>query len=155
MERLIICDLDGSRLQHVGDRFDVAAHTTDLDAILRSDEWDAVHLMTPVTLHAAHTLAVLEAGKHCACTIPMALEIEDLRQIIATQRRVNKNYMMMETTVYTRAFLYVKNLYEHGAFGQLIFLRGAHFRTWRAGRTIGGAFHRTNTSPTRCHRSSR
>jgi len=128
VERLIICDLDDSRVQHAGDRFDVAAHTTDLDAILRSDAWDAVHLMTPITLHAVHTLAVLEAGKHCACTIPMALEIEDLRQIIAMQRRVRKNDMMMETAVYTRAFLYVKDLYEHGAFGRLIFLRAAHLR---------------------------
>jgi len=128
VERLIICDLDDSRVQHVGDRFDVAARTTDLDAILRSDEWDAVHLVTPVTMHAAHTLAVLEAGKHCACTIPMALEIEDLRRIITTQRRVGKNYMMMETAVYTRAFRYVKELYKQGAFGRLTFLRGAHLQ---------------------------
>jgi predicted dehydrogenase len=106
---------------------------TDLDAILRSDEWDAVHLVTPVTMHAAHTLAVLEAGKHCACTIPMALEIEDLRRIITTQRRVGKNYMMMETAVYTRAFRYVKELYKQGAFGRLTFLRGRTFRTWRGG----------------------
>jgi len=128
VERLIICDLDDSRVQHVGNRFDVAARTTDLDAILRSDEWDAVHLVTPVTMHAEHTLAVLEAGKHCASAIPMALEIEDLRRTITTQRRVGKNYMLMETAVYTRGFLYVKELYEQGAFGRLTFLRGAHLQ---------------------------
>lgn len=128
VDRVIICDLDAARLQEVGERYAVAARTTDLDLILRSKEWDAVHLITPIPLHTAHTLAVLESGKHCACAVPMGMDLDDLQRIIATQRRVKKNYMMMETAVYSRAFLYVKALYEQGALGQLTFLRGTHYR---------------------------
>ena len=35
-------------------------------AILADDSIDAVHLVTPIPLHANQSVAVLEAGKHCA-----------------------------------------------------------------------------------------
>ena len=33
---------------------------------------DAVHINTPIQFHAEHTLMALRAGKHVACTVPMA-----------------------------------------------------------------------------------
>ena len=42
------------------------------------------------------------------------------------RRRSGKNYMMMETVVYTREFLFVKELYETGQLGRIQFFRGAH-----------------------------
>ena len=36
--------------------------------------------------------------------------------------------MMMETAVYTRQFLYAKELRDRGEFGRIQFLRGAHYQ---------------------------
>jgi predicted dehydrogenase len=58
----------------------------------------------------------------------MATSIADLRTIIGAQHCSGKNYMMMETAVYTRQFLYAKGLMEKGAFGHIQFLRGAHYQ---------------------------
>ena len=74
------------------------------------------------------TLAVLNAGKHCACAVPMATDIDDLRRIIAAERSANRNYMMMETAVYTREFLFVQDLHLRGELGALTFLRGTYFQ---------------------------
>src|ERR1035437_5560177 len=58
----------------------------------------------------------------------MATSLEDLRAIIAARRQSGKNYMMMETQIYAREFLYACELHARGFFGRLQFLSGAHFQ---------------------------
>ena len=128
VEYVGVCDIDKDRLEAVADQYGVERRYTDLNAILESDEYDAVHLLTPIALHVEQTLAVLQSGKHCACAIPMAFSIGDIHKIIEAQRESRKNYMLMETEVYSPTFLYAKKLYDQGKLGELQFLRGVHCR---------------------------
>lgn len=98
------------------------------EAILEDESCDAVHLVTPIPCHAEQTVRVLEAGKHCACTVPMATSLEDLARIAEAKRKSGKKYMMMETTLYTYQFFYVKNMLEKGELGRIQFLRGSHYQ---------------------------
>ena len=98
------------------------------EEILDDKTLDAVHLVTPIPLHAEQTIAVLDSGKHCACTVPMATSLDDIGRIIAAVQKSGKNYMMMETTLYTRQMFYVKQLLENGTFGKIQFLRGSHYQ---------------------------
>jgi predicted dehydrogenase len=132
VESLTICDSNPAVLKAVGDQFEVARRTTDLNAILNADDVDAVHLVSPIPYHAQQTLAVLKSGKHCACTVPMATSLEDLQAIVAAQRSSGKIYMSMETAVYTRRFLYVKEMLKNGEIGRIQFLRGAHYQDMEA-----------------------
>ncbi len=125
---VVLCDLDTRRLQEVGDRFGVVRRFTDFETLLGTPDIDAVHLLTPFLLHAAQTLRVLEAGKHCASAVCMGSTLDELRRIVAAQRTAGKNYMMMETVVYSREFLFVKDLYDRGELGDLTFLRGVYFQ---------------------------
>jgi predicted dehydrogenase len=127
VESVGICDPADTVLHAVGERYGIAQRFAELREVLRAD-LDAVHLVTPIPLHAEQAVAVLDAGKHCACTVPMALSIEDWRRVVAAQRRAGRNYMMMETAVYTREYLFVKHLAESGELGPLQFLRGAHYQ---------------------------
>ncbi len=101
------------------------------EEILEDPELDAVHLVTPIPLHAEQTIAVLQAGKHCACTVPMATSIEDMYRIAEARRRSGKNYMMMETTLYTYQFFFLRDLIASGQFGRIQFLRGSHYQDMR------------------------
>ena len=65
------------------------------------------------------SVQVLNAGKHCACTIPMGMSMKELEDVIKARKASGKHYMFMETSVYTREYLYVKELYESGAMGKL------------------------------------
>jgi len=132
VESLTICDADQAKLNTVGDRYEVSRRTTDLSAIINSDDFDAVHLVTPIPYHAQQALAVLKSGKHCACTVPMATTLEDLQALVAAQKQSGKNYMGMETAVYTRRFLYVKEMLAKGEIGRIQFLRGAHYQDMEA-----------------------
>ncbi len=128
VERVAVCDLDESRLHRVGDRFGVEDRFTRLEDLIEDESYDAVHLLTPVPLHGEQTLAVLNAGKHCACAVPMATSREDLWRIIAAQQASGKHYMMMETGTYTREFLFVQDLHARGELGTLTFLRGTYYQ---------------------------
>ncbi len=123
-----ICDQDEARLTRVGERFGIHWRYKDVAEAIAAEEVDAVHLVSGIPDHAPQAVAVLNAGKHCACTVPMATSIEDLRAVVAAQKRSGRCYMMMETAVYTRPFLYAQTLQARGEFGRLQFLRGAHYQ---------------------------
>jgi predicted dehydrogenase len=123
-----ICDTNLELMNKIGDRYGIAKRFATLEAVLASNEVDAVHLLTPVPLHGAQASAILRAGKHCASAVPMVTNLEDIRNIIAAARASSRNYMMMETAVYTREFLYAKEMAARGDLGEIAFLRGAHIQ---------------------------
>ena len=125
-----VCDLDPERRHGAGDKSGIPDEhrLKSLDDVLASDEWDAVHLATPVPLHVEQAIAALRAGKHVASAVPAGTSLDGLRQLVTAQRETGRTYMMMETAVYTREFLYVKELYDQGAIGRIQLLRGAHYQ---------------------------
>ena len=121
-----ICQRTKSRLDQVGDAFGIKARYTKFDELLKDPKVDAVHINSPIAEHAPMSLAALKAGKHVACTVPMATTAEQCRQIIEAQKASGKKYMMMETVIYSREFLYVKELYSTGKMGRIQYLRATH-----------------------------
>ncbi len=121
-----ICRRDRKGLDECGDQFKIAARYTDYHEMLKDPEIDAVHINSPIPDHAWMSIAALKAGKHVACTVPMGTSIDECRQIVEARRASGKVYMMMETVVYSREYLFVKELYDSGELGRLQFLRGSH-----------------------------
>lgn len=126
VELYAICRRNRELLDQVGDQFGVERRFTRFEDLLEIDEIDAIHIVTPIAAHAWMSVASLEAGKHTACTVPMATSTKDCLKIVEAKRRARKVYMMMETAVYTREFLYVQELAETGKLGKIQFLRGSH-----------------------------
>ncbi|MEH6681472.1 MAG: Gfo/Idh/MocA family oxidoreductase [Sediminicola sp.] len=121
-----ICQRTQQRVDEIGDAFGISKRYTDYGELLRDPEVDAVHINTPIGNHAAQSLAALRAGKHVACTVPMATTVEECRQIVEAVRETGLVYMMMETVVYSREFLFVKEMYDSGELGKIQFLRASH-----------------------------
>ena len=125
-EMAAICRRSRKDLDECGDRWKIAKRYTTFEEVLNDPDIDAVHINSPIQDHAPQSLAALKAGKHVACTVPMATSIEDCGKIVEAQRASGKIYMMMETVVYSREYLFVKELYEKGELGRIQFLRGSH-----------------------------
>ncbi len=121
-----ICQRTKSRLDEIGNAFGIKVRYTDYKELLKDPKIDAVHINSPIHEHAWMTIAALEAGKHVACTVPMATSVDECRQIVAAQKKSGKKYMMMETVIYSREFLYVKELYQTGKLGRIQYLRATH-----------------------------
>src|SRR5437660_9433160 len=72
-----ICRRNRKKLDAIGDAFGVARRYDDFNQLLKDPAVDAVHINTPIPDHAPQSLKALKAGKHVACTVPMATSIED------------------------------------------------------------------------------
>jgi predicted dehydrogenase len=125
-EMYALCRRNKAELDKCGDRFGINVRHTDYNKLLEDPNIDAVHINSPIPDHAAQSLAALKAGKHCACTVPMATTVEECKAIVEAQRKSGKVYMMMETVVYSREYLFVKEMYDKGELGRIQFLRGSH-----------------------------
>jgi predicted dehydrogenase len=121
-----ICQRNEEKLQLVADAFKIEKAYTDYDELLKDPLVDVVHINTPIQNHAEQSLKALRAGKHVACTVPMATSVEDCRLIVEAVKESGCVYMMMETVVYSREFLFVKEMYQRGEMGRLQFLRASH-----------------------------
>lgn len=126
VELVAICQRTRERLDAVGDAFGIEGRYTDYGQMLARAEIDAVHINTPIPDHAEQTLAALAAGKHVACTVPMATSVEDCRRIVEASEAAGLTYMMMETVVYSREFLYMRDLLERGELGRLQYVQATH-----------------------------
>jgi predicted dehydrogenase len=125
-EMYAICQRNEENLNKIGDEFGVEKRYTSFDELLADKEVDAVHINSPIAAHAWMSLASLQAGKHTACTVPMATTTKECLDIVQAEKESGKIYMMMETVVYSREFLYVKDLVESGKLGKIQFMRGSH-----------------------------
>lgn len=121
-----ICQRTRQKLDAIGDAFGVEKRYSEYRELLRDPEVDAVHINSPIPDHAWMSIEALKAGKHVACTVPMATSIADCRKIVELQKKTGLKYMMMETVVYAREFLYIKELYERGVLGNIQFLQASH-----------------------------
>jgi predicted dehydrogenase len=121
-----ICQRNRKKLDEVGSHFGVDKRYTSYEELLRDPEIDAVHINTPIPDHAPQAIAALRAGKHVACTVPMATSVEECREIVKLTRETGRTYMMMETVVYAREFLFVRDLYQRGELGRVQFLQASH-----------------------------
>jgi len=123
-----VFDIDKNLTKEVAESADINKIYNSYEEILDDKIIDAIHLVTPIPLHEEQTVMALEAGKHCACTVPMATSLDGIKRITDATRKSGKNYMMMETTLYTYQYFYVKDKIEKGELGRIQFMRGSHYQ---------------------------
>ena len=121
-----ICQRNEVNLNKIGDAFNIEKRYSSYEELLKDPNIDAVHINSHITNHAEQTIKDLKAGKHVACTVPMATSVKECMEIVKLSKKTAKKYMMMETVVYSREFLFVKELYEKGELGKVQFLKASH-----------------------------
>ena len=87
-----ICQRNKAHLDEVGDKFGIAERYTDFAELIADPNVDAVHINSPIDEHAWMSIDALKAGKHVACTVPMARTVEECRQVVEAQKQSGKKY---------------------------------------------------------------
>lgn len=125
-EVVAICQRNEEKMNKVGDATGVSRRYISYADVLSDPDVDFVHINSPIPDHASMSLAALEAGKHVMCTVPMATNIEDCRKICELVEKTGLKYMMAETVVYSREFLFIKQMYEAGELGKIQYMAASH-----------------------------
>lgn len=86
VELATVCTATGLSARHVADKFGFAACTTDADAIFNDPAINAVLIATRHNLHAPLVIKALQVGKHVFVEKPLALNEEELGEVIEVYR---------------------------------------------------------------------
>jgi predicted dehydrogenase len=121
-----ICQRNKEKLDEVGDYWGVDVRYTDYAELLKDPAVDAVHINSPIPDHGWMSIAALKAGKNVACTVPMATSIDECLEIIRLCEETGLTYMMMETVVYSREYLFMKELADKGELGKIQYVQASH-----------------------------
>ena len=95
----------------------------DIDALVGRTDVDAVVVTTPHTMHAEHTVPVLEAGKHALVEKPLDTTLDKCDRIIKAAADAGVKLMVAQSHRYWDGDAIAKQLLEEGAIGRLLLCR--------------------------------
>ncbi|MGQ9731565.1 MAG: Gfo/Idh/MocA family protein [Candidatus Zipacnadales bacterium] len=116
-----VAEIRPERREQLQKRFGCEKAYESLEELLADDQIDAVAIFTGVPDHARHSIAVMEAGKHCICAVPVAMTVEDCAAVIKAKERNAVCYMMAETSYYRWETMLMRELYDSGEFGEVLY----------------------------------
>ena len=111
---LISRELEKTR--EVADKYGIEHVSTDLKDCLAIKAVDAVILCTPTQMHAAQSVACLEADKHVQVEIPLADSLRDAYRVVELQKATGKVAMCGHTRRFNPSHQYVRQRILEGEF---------------------------------------
>ena len=123
-----ICDLDEAKLAATAEEFGIASTFTDAQALFDSGLVDVVSIAVPNALHAALTLAALEAGLHVLCEKPMALNATDARGMIAAAEAADRQLAIHFSQRWKPGVFRIQRAVEAGQLGEVYYARAMWHR---------------------------
>lgn len=119
-----VAEADPARLSALLHAIPEAASFASFEDLIADATIDAVGIFTPPWLHSQHAIAALRAGKHVLCAVPIALTLDEISAVIAEVERTGLTYVTAETSAYYPDFLYCRERFRRGDFGEFVFGRG-------------------------------
>lgn len=117
-----VCDIHAGNRAEVQRKFPNISTTASLDALLASRELDAVVIVTPPATHFSLAKAALEADKHVWVEKPLALRLDEGRQLVQLARARKKTLFVDHTFLYDPAVRMIRDLVQQGELGDIYHL---------------------------------
>ena len=116
VECVSLISRDLAKTQDVADKYGIRHVTTELADSLALREVDAVILCTPTQMHAAQSIACLQAGKHVQVEIPLADRWQDAQAVATLAASSNQVAMCGHTRRFNPSHQWLHQQIRAGAF---------------------------------------
>lgn len=101
--------------------FNIPRVFADYGDLLRSDDLDAVSIAAPPHLHYPIAVEALSRGLHVLCEKPLALNVAEAEDMLATAREAERAHMTAFNFRFVPAVRRMKELLDEGYVGKRIF----------------------------------
>ena len=141
--------LDNARA--VAATFGVGFATDDYDRMIARDDLDLIVITTPPHLHKSMSIGALEAGKHVICEKPMAVSVNEAREMLTVAESTGLFHVIDHLHRYTPSNRQFHKMVSQGFLGELRYVEiklafpatlrlefPYHFHSWRDERLLGG-----------------
>ena len=111
-----------------------------MDELLANADVDVIDICLPTPLHAAHTIKALEAGKHVFCEKPIALTMDQARQVAQAARESRGKFTVGHVVRFFPEYARAHDLIIQGQVGEpkvIHTLRGGGFPPWSSNNWMG------------------
>lgn len=99
-----------------------------LEELIKDDRIEAVFVATDAPNHARHCIEVLKHGKHVACAVPAAFgSLKEAEELFQTVKKSGRKYMMFETSCFHEDLFAMRQIYNAGALGKLVYSEGEYY----------------------------
>jgi len=99
-----------------------------LEEMIKDDKIEAVFVATDAPSHARHCIDVLKHGKHVATAVPAAFgSLEDADKLFEAVQSSGLKYMMFETSCFHDDCHAMRQIYNAGGFGKLVYSEGEYY----------------------------
>ncbi|MCK9381078.1 MAG: Gfo/Idh/MocA family oxidoreductase [Sulfuritalea sp.] len=114
-----VCDIESARLESFSTRYGVRGYSS-LESLLQDSNIDAVAVLTPSGMHAAHVISVAAAGKHVVVEKPMALRLSDADEMIRACDRAAVKLFVVKQNRFNVPVVKAREALDAGRFGKLV-----------------------------------
>lgn len=116
---LAVCDIEKEKAENLAAAYGARAYGS-LDELLENEpEVQVVAVCSPNGLHASHTVASLNAGKHVLCEKPMAINPYDCGEMIKAAERANRRLFIVKQNRFNPPVAEIKKIIEQGSLGKI------------------------------------
>jgi predicted dehydrogenase len=99
-----------------------------LEELIKDDNIEAVFVATDAPSHAQNCIDTLNHGKHVACAVPATFgSLEDADRLYEAVKETGLTYMMFETTAYHNECYAMREIYNAGEFGEMVYTEGEYY----------------------------
>lgn len=121
----VLCDTPAEKAKQMADQFGFAKSTADWTSLISDPDVDIVSITTPNALHFEMAIAAIKAGKHVYCEKPLALTLDQAREMRDAARKAGIKTMVGYNYIKNPAFTHACRLIQTGEIGEIV-----HFRGW-------------------------
>jgi predicted dehydrogenase len=118
-----VCDVDLDSAGDAARRWGVDRVVGDLDDLLADPDIDAVEILTPTHLHAAHVAAALRAGKHVSVQKPITNTVREALALAELAEETGRVLRVSECFRHYPPLERARQLVDEGAIGRLTSVR--------------------------------
>lgn len=116
-----IADTDESAARRQAERYGAERFVTDYREILDDPSIDTVDVAGPVFIHCPITLEALDAGKDVICEKPMALNLDEVDQMINKAKETGRRLLVKKYQRFSRPHQLAKEMIDGGTLGRAYF----------------------------------
>ena len=128
VEVVAVSDLIPERCAGLAKAAHCAKTYPSLEELVKDDRIEAVFVATDAPSHARHCLEVLKHGKHVASAVPAVFgSVEDAHKLFAAVKASGLKYMMFETSYFHEDLYAMRQIYNAGGLGKLLYSEGEYF----------------------------
>ncbi|WP_298257846.1 Gfo/Idh/MocA family oxidoreductase [Bradyrhizobium sp.] len=99
----------------------------DAEALCADPDVAAVYIASPHQFHVEHVKLAAKHGKHILVEKPMALDVEDCREMIAAAKEASVKLMVGHSHSFDLPYLRARAMIRSGAYGQVRMINALNF----------------------------